>query len=267
MKVDLKKYKSIKKQNIYPALFIGLLFLIWEFAAKFLKIADYILPLPSGIAKAFYANKELLFYHSKYTLLAALSGLLLGIILALLISYAMNSWSLLKNLLYPLLVISQTIPIIALAPVIMIWFGLGLWPKIFTVALVSFFPLTISVNQGLEEAPQKEIDLLKVMGASKWQIIRHIKIPFALSYFFSGLKISVTYSIMGAVIGEWLGGNKGLGVFMIRSMQTFKTSNLFAAVFLVVFISLIMFKITEYLSLAFMPWEKIKGGASLDKEK
>ncbi len=261
------KYWKKRQSILYPAFFIALLFFFWELSVRSFNLPEYILPLPSGIAKAFLLNIDLLFYHSRYTLLAALSGLFLGIILALLIAYAMNKWSFLKKLLYPLLVISQTIPIIALAPVIMIWFGLGLWPKILTVTLVSFFPLTVSVSQGLEEAPQKEMDLLKVMGASHWQIIRHIKIPFALPYFFSGLKISVTYSIMGAVIGEWLGGNKGLGVYMIRSMQTFKTSNLFAAIFLVVFISLILFKITEYLSLAFMPWEKIKGGISSDENE
>lgn len=251
---------SKKEKRIYPFLFLLMLFTLWEIAGRFFKLPDYILPLPSAIGRALISNREILFYHSKYSLLAALSGLTLGILLSLFFSYLMHRLAIFKDLLYPLLVISQTIPIIALAPVIMIWFGLGLWPKILTVALISFFPLTVSIIQGLEEVASKDEDLLRVMGASNWQIYRHVRIPFTLPYFFAGLKISVTYSIMAAVIGEWLGGNKGLGVFMIRSMQTFKVSNLFAGIFLVVIISLILFKITEYLAKIFMPWEKIRGG-------
>lgn len=159
-------------------------------------------------------------------------------------------------MLYPLLVVSQTIPIVALAPIMMIWFGLGIAPKVFTVALVCFFPLSINITEGLANTSRDEIELLKVMGGTPMQIFKHIQLPSTLPYFFSGLKISATYSVMGAVIGEWLGGNKGLGVYMIRSMHTYNVSNLFAGIIVVVVLSIIFFKVIELISWVTMPWDR-----------
>lgn len=169
----------------------------------------------------------------------------------------MHRIKIIKNILYPLLVASQTIPIIALAPVIMIWFGLGLLPKVLIVALVCFFPLVINITEGLANVDQDLIELMQVMGAGAWATFKNIQLPFILPYFFSGLKISATYSVMGAVIGEWLGGNSGLGVYMLRTMHTFSTSNLFAAILVVVVLSFGFFKLVELMERIFMPWKKV----------
>lgn len=239
-------------------IFIIILLLIWEVAGRFFEVREYILPLPSSIVDAFYNNFSLLLSHSKYTIIAALLGLIAAILFALILSYLMNKIKLIKKIFYPLLVISQTVPIVALAPIMMIWFGLGLAPKILTVALVCFFPLSINITEGLSKTSKEEIELLNVMGASSWQIFSNIQMPSVLSYFFSGLKISATYSVMGAVIGEWLGGNKGLGVYMIRSMHTYNVSNLFAGIITVVFLSIIFFKVIELISWLMMPWDRKK---------
>lgn len=244
--------------SLPPLLFLGFLIFLWETIARMRAVPEYLLPLPSTIAKALGNNFPLLLIHTKATLMAAGSGLCLAIIIAFTLGFFLNKFKLLKSVLYPLLVASQTIPIIALAPIIMIWFGLGLLPKILIVTLVCFFPLVINVTEGLEDVDQDLIELLQVMGANSYQIFRNIQLPGILPYFFSGLKISATYSVMGAVIGEWLGGNKGLGVYMLRTMHTFSTSKLFAAIFMVVLLSFGVFKLVEILEKLLMPWRKTK---------
>lgn len=254
----MRKWASIKNKIPSASFLLSLLFL-WEFAGRKSQLPEYILPLPSSIFKALVNNQQLLVDHSVVTIIAAILGLVAAIVFSVLIAYLMNKFKIIKDILYPLLVISQTIPIIALAPIMMIWFGLGLMPKILTVALVCFFPLTINITEGLRTVDREEIELLQVMGANPWQIFRNIQLPFVLPYFFSGLRISATYSVMGAVIGEWLGGNKGLGVFMIRSMHTYNVSNLFAAIVVVIILSILFFKIVELISWLIMPWNRNKG--------
>ncbi len=235
---------------------ITVLLILWELSGRLLNIPEYILPLPLSIMKAFAENFSLLLSHGKYTVIAALSGLLVAVFFSLIISYFMDKFKPIKKTLYPLLVISQTIPIVALAPIMMIWFGLGIAPKVFTVALVCFFPLSINITEGLANTSKDEIELLKVMGGTPAQVFQHIQLPSVLPYFFSGLKISATYCVMGAVIGEWLGGNKGLGVYMIRSMHTYNVSNLFAGIIAVVVLSIVLFKVIELISWVTMPWER-----------
>ncbi|NLT95785.1 MAG: ABC transporter permease [Clostridia bacterium] len=246
-------------ESSWPSLvFSALLIALWEAGARMTQVPEYILPLPSAIGQALLTNYPLLFTHGKTTLYAAVVGLLFAVFIALVLGLLMHKLKIIKTLIYPILVVSQTIPLIALAPVIMIWFGLGLLPKILIVALVCFFPLVINIVEGLANADQDLIELGQIMGASPWVIFRHIQLPSILPYFFSGLKISATYSIMGAVLGEWLGGNSGLGVYMVRSMHTFSTANLFAAILIVVFLSFGLFKLVEITENFFTPWKKAK---------
>ncbi len=247
-------------ENIYkplPAIgFLAFLILFWEIIARITEIPTYILPMPTDIVRALSQNAALLFLHSQATLLAALSGLGIAVVLSVVIAYVMDKIEIIKKMFYPLLVISQTIPIIAIAPIMIIWFGFGYLPKILTVVLVCFFPLTVSITEGLKKVEKEDIEVLKVIGAKTRQIFWHIQLPAILPFFFSGLKISVTYSVMAAVIGEWLGGNRGIGVFMIRSMHTYNISNLFSAILVVVVLSVILFKVTEFISWLVMPWER-----------
>jgi len=195
--------------------------------------------------------------HAQTTLLAAVVGLLLAIAIALMLAVLMDRFRIIKELIYPLLIVSQTIPIIALAPVLLIWFGLGILPKILVVALVCFFPMAVNLVDGLENVDAELIELLQVMKADGWTIFTSVQLPSVLPYFFSGLKISVTYSVLGAVIGEWLGASSGLGIYMTRAMHSFSTSSLFAAILVVVLLSMGLFKITQFMAWLFMPWNRI----------
>ncbi len=229
---------------------------LWELACRVFKIPEFWLPAPSRITVALAGNLPLLIKHTRGTICAVAAGLILALVVAIALAMAMDRWPLAKRALYPPLVISQAIPIFALAPIILIWLGVDLKPKIAVVALVCFFPLVINLVEGLGQVNPEALALMHVMQADPWFIFRSVQLPSVMPYFFSGLKISATYSVMGAIIGEWLGGSVGLGVYMTRSMYSFKTSHMFAAILIVVLLSLALFKLTELLAWLAMPWNR-----------
>ncbi|WP_312855508.1 ABC transporter permease [Litoribacterium kuwaitense] len=235
-------------------LFILLLLLLWEIATWGTGIEQWILPPPSVVIQTLWETRDLLFTHIGPTLMATFAGLSIAIIVAVTIATLTDVAYWIRQTIYPPLVISQTIPIIALAPLFMIWFGYGLLPKIIVVALVCFFPITISLADGYRQVDPSMLRLLRSMGASRWQQFKMVKLPGALPSFFSGLRIAGTYSVMGAVIGEWLGASKGLGVFMTRSSQSFQTDRVFAAIIVVVLLSLTIFLLIEVCARLTMSW-------------
>ena len=187
-----------------------------------------------------------------------MTGLFVAIVISLLMAVLMDESKLIKKSIYPLLVMSQTVPIIVIAPLVAMWFGFGIQPKIFIVVLVCFFPVTISLIEGLQSVDYELIDLMRSMGASNIQIFTKIKLPYTLPNFFSGLKIAATYSIMGAVIGEWLGGKSGLGIYMERARHSFAFDRVFASIIVIIIVSIMLFYGIEVLQKITMPWAKLK---------
>ena len=160
---------------------------------------------------------------------------------------------------YPLVVLTQTIPTVAIAPLLVLWFGYGMLPKVVLIVVATFFPITVGLLGGFKSVDPDEIDLMRSMGASRWQIMRHVKIPAALPQFFSGLKISAAYAIVGAVIAEWLGGFSGLGVYMTRVRKAYSFDKMFAVIFLISALSLVLMWAVEAVRRIAMPWERVKG--------
>jgi len=232
------------------------LLLLWEGVCRLFQIPPYILPAPTAIAGELFQSLGLLAGHGSVTLFIALSGLALSLPSGVLTAYMMDRYSFLKDFLYPLLIISQTIPIIFIYPLLLIWLGFGILPKILVVFLVCFFPITVNVFKGFQHSSEELMDLLRSMNATPGFLYKKVKWPGSLPDFFSGLKIAVTYSIMGAVIGEWLGASKGLGVYMIRSYKTFNTAGVFAAILLVVATTLMLFKFLEIIEKKALPWRQ-----------
>lgn len=245
----------MKKYGPSLAFFLLLLFL-WEMVVHCWGIEEYILPAPTKIGQALGETAHLLWEHSGHTVIETLGGFFLAIIVGVVLAVFMGVFPLIKRVLYPLVVVSQTVPIIAVAPLFIIWFGYGLLPKVMVVTLICFFPITLSLVEGIAALDQDLLKLLAAMGASRWQIFKLVQFPGALPAFFSGLKISATYSIMGAIIGEWLGASKGLGVFMLRSMHSFLTARVFAAIVVVSFLSLVFFGIVAGGAYWLMPWSR-----------
>ncbi|MGM0689146.1 MAG: ABC transporter permease [Bacillota bacterium] len=251
----MKKLKSIKS-NLPAAGFLLFLVVLWELFCRVTDIPSYILPAPSEIALALGDNFLLLLFHARVTLMAVIGGLTIAILVAFVVAVAMDRWKPLKQILYPVLVISQAVPIFALAPLMLIWFGVGLMPKVLIVALVCFFPLAVNLVEGFSQVDPEAIDLMQTMQANRWMIMSSIQIPFAMPYFFSGLKIAATYSVLGAIIGEWLAARAGLGIFMLRAMNSFRTSHLFASIVIVILLSLTLFKLSEAAGWIAMPWQR-----------
>lgn len=251
----MKKWANIKAK--LPAfVFLTMMIAGWEMIIRVAGVPAYILPAPSAIALVLAENYALLLEHTRITLTAVLGGLVLAILVALTLAVVMDRWKLIKEALYPLLVISQAVPIFALAPLILIWFGAGLLPKVLIVALVCFFPLAVNLVEGFSQVDSEAVDLMQTMQANRWMIMQSVQLPFAMPYFFSGLKIAATYSVLGAVIGEWLAARAGLGIYMLRSMHSFRTSHLFASIIVVVILSLTLFKLVELSGWLAMPWQR-----------
>jgi ABC-type nitrate/sulfonate/bicarbonate transport system permease component len=238
-----------------PLLLLTLL-VLWEVLVKMFQVESWLLPAPTAIGAALVKDWPTLISHSGITIYEALIGFALSVVLAFVLATLMDCWPLLRRALYPLLVTSQTIPIISVAPLFLIWFGYGLMPKVLVVVLVCFFPVAVSFLQGLTVVDPEVIDLLRSMGASKLLIFRLAKLPAALPTFFSGLKIAATYSIMGAVIGEWLGAEAGLGYYMTLSQRSFLTARLFAIIVIITILSLALFKAIELLERVLTPWTR-----------
>jgi putative hydroxymethylpyrimidine transport system permease protein len=179
-------------------------------------------------------------------------GFVLSVICGALLGTGMYLFRPLEKAIYPFLIISQTIPLIALSPIFIMWFGYTLWSKVAVVFLTAFFPVVVSTYDGFRTSGQAYKDLLLTFGANRWQLLVKTQIPLALPSFFSGLKLSIVYSVIGATIGEWLGGSKGLGYFSRRMAGNLQSAEMFAAVFLLSALGIVLFLMIALLEPLFL---------------
>ncbi len=245
------------KHNL-PSVFAVLSFLLlWQFICIIGLVPAYMLPSPIDVVLAFIAEWPLLWDHAMITLQEALIGLLFGVCIGFVVAILMDRFELLYKAFYPLLIITQTIPSVAIAPLLVLWFGYEMTPKIILIVISTFFPITVGLLEGLRNADQDAIALLRSMGATPWQIYCYIKLPSALPQFFSGLRIAAAYSVVGAVISEWLGGFGGLGVYMTRVKKAFAFDKMFAVIFLISGISLLLMALVELAERKCMPYRNL----------
>lgn len=243
-----------------PLALVVAILVVWELTAVLLAIPDYILPPPSGVWAAFVEVAPLLPAHIATTLTEALGGLALAIFVAVPTAALIAVFEPLRRAVLPLLVISQNIPMIVLAPLLVVWFGFGPTPKLLVVALVGFFPIVVSTTDGLLNADRELIELLRSMGGSRLRILRTVLIPSALPSFFAGLKISAAYAVLAAVIGEWVGASSGLGLFITRAQTAFRTDRVLVAVVVIALISVVMFLAVQLLARLAMPYRAASEG-------
>lgn len=250
-----KKFQNITNKTA-PVIALAVIILIWYLCSDFEIVPAYMLPSPSDVVKAFINNFTIMMKQAAVTLQEAVYGLGIGIILAFIVSAIMDRFDFLYKAIYPILVITQTIPTIAIAPLLVLWMGFGMAPKITLVVITTFFPISIGLLNGYRSADKDEINMMRSMGANNIQIFRHIKMPSAIPSFFSGLKISASYAIVGAVISEWLGGFSGLGVYMTRVKKAYSFDKMFAVIVFISAISLLLMLLVGILQKIFMPWDK-----------
>lgn len=249
----MKRSGSIENK-IIPIGFFAVLLVLWQLIVDGGVIPRFLLPSPTDIGRTLIRILPDIYHHTMITLAEAFAGFMLSILLALVLSVLMDSIPVVKKAIYPILVVSQTVPIIVLAPLFAIWFGFGMLPKVIVVVLVCFFPIVVSLLDGLASVDPDTINLLRSMKASRLQIFRLVKLPGAMVSFFSGLRIAATYSIMGAVIGEWLGGKAGLGIYMIRVKNSFALDKTFAAILVIMVLSMLVFYAIKLIQRIVMPW-------------
>lgn len=249
-----RSVKQLSKKMMPPCITILFLLLIWQLICQMGWIPNYLLPPPSDIFVAFVNDFSILMQNTAITLIETICGLAIGILFGVTVAMLFERFRFLYRCSYPLLIISQTVPSIAIAPLLILWMGYGIAPKIALVALMTFFPISIGLLDGFRSCDSDTIDLFRAMGASKTQILFRLRFPSAITSFFSGLRISVSYSIVGAVIAEWLGGNYGLGVYMTRVRKSYSFSKMFAVIFLIAVLSLLLILIVRIIEKKCTPW-------------
>jgi ABC-type nitrate/sulfonate/bicarbonate transport system permease component len=252
-----KRLQNITSKGIPAAVILALL-AIWQLFSGAGVIPKFMLPSPLEVGQAFFGEFPLLMEHAKATLAEAFLGLLGGVILAFLAALLMDWFPYVYKGMYPIIVLTQTIPTIAIAPLLVLWMGYEMAPKITLIVITTFFPITIGLLDGFRSGDPDAADLFKAMGASKWQIFRYMKLPGSLGHFFAGLRVSAAYSIVGAVISEWLGGYYGLGVYMVRVKKSYSFDKMFAVIFLISAISLLLMWLVDLFQKLVMPWERVK---------
>ena len=251
----MKKFQNIT-DKIASSIIIAVLLMIWQILSMVNIIPKFMLPSPFEVVKAFVSDFPLLMKHTEVTLVEAFLGLGLGIILGFAVAVIMDRFEYAYKMIYPVLVITQTIPTVAIAPLLVLWMGYGILPKIMLILLTSFFPITIGLLDGFHSVDRDMLNLLKTMGATSFQNFIHLKLPSSLGYFFAGLRISVSYSIIGAVVAEWLGGYDGLGVYMTRVRKSYSFDKMFAVIFLISGISLLLMYFVKKIQRWCMTWER-----------
>lgn len=234
--------------SVWPPLVAVILFLIiWQTATSLFHIDKWMLPSPVDIAHEAAAGAAGLLEHTQATLRLMLLGFSIGTLVGLLVAFVLHYIPFLRKALYPLIILSQNVPIIALAPLLMIWFGFGILPKIIVITLVCFFPIAVAAMDGLNRTDRVMLDYMRMAGASKWNIFTKLEVPYALPTIMSGAKIAATYSVMGAIIAEWIGADKGIGYYMMLQKSSFRTDKIFVAIAIIVTISLAMFLLISFI--------------------
>lgn len=253
------------RAKLLPFCAFCLIVLIWWGLSASGVVPGFMLPSPADVAVAFVRDFPNLLQHAWVSVAEALCGLVIGTALAFLLACAMDRFLTLEEAVLPLMVASQTIPTIAIAPLLVLWMGFGMEPKITLVVITTFFPIAVGLLDGFKSADPDAIALLRSMNATRLQIFRHVKFPAALPYFFSGLRISASYAVVAAVISEWLGGFEGLGVYMTRVRKAYAFDKMFAVILLIVIVSLLLLELVNLLKALSMPWLRVRGEQSGEK--
>lgn len=250
---SMKKLANTVNQNL-PWFFTLSLVVLWEVAGWLGALPKFIIPRPTEILVALVKDWPNIWHNAQVTLIQALIGLAIGIVLAFILAILMDRFSMIYKALYPLLIITQTIPTVALAPILVLWLGYDMTPKIVLVVLTTLFPIVISILEGFAQCDKDAIQLLELMGAKPGQVLRHVKLPAAMTYFLSGLRVSVSYAFISSVVAEWLGGFVGLGVYMIQTKKAFSYDRMFAVIVFISTLSLLSMALVKLAERLIVPW-------------
>lgn len=246
----LKIYPFFFHKFCIPIWFI----IIWECLIRILQLPNYILPTPFEVLKSLIDHTTLITSQTLPTLIEILLGLFFGILLGVTIALSMSLFRPLHNFLLPLLLASQALPVFAIAPLLVLWFGYGVTAKIITTTFMLFFPITNNFLDGLKQTPENYLNIAKIMNGSRWQILYQICIPAALPNLASGIRLATAMAPLGAIIGEWVGSNQGLGFLLLNANAQMQIDLMFAVLLVIFFLGILLYFFVDTLLKLALPW-------------
>jgi ABC-type nitrate/sulfonate/bicarbonate transport system permease component len=229
---------------------------VWQWAVTATGVRPQVLPSPLRVATEGWAHRADIWANTLPTLQVTAVGFTVSLLLGWVVAVAVDFSPWLRRALTPLLVASQTLPIIAIAPLLIIWFGFGLLPKVLVIALVTFFPIAVGLIEGFAATDRQATNLLRSMGASRWGRFRYVRLPGAMPSFFTALRIAITYAVTGAIFAEYVGATAGLGIFMNLQKNSFRTDLVLAAVLVTALLSITLFALTFVVERLVVPWRR-----------
>ena len=227
---------------------------VWEIACWAFQVPSYLVPAPSAIAAKLYEKRGLYLGHTWVTLYETVGGFALAVVAGVIAAALIVVVRPVRDIIMPLLLVAQLVPKVAIAPILLIWFGYGLLPKILIAFLVAFFPIVVNVASGLAAVERELLDLGHSLEATRWQIFWKFRMPTALPELFSGMKIAITLAVIGAVIGEFVGGNRGLGYLILIANQDLDTPLAFAALLILSVVGIVLYALIELAERLLIPW-------------
>jgi ABC-type nitrate/sulfonate/bicarbonate transport system permease component len=240
-----------------PLAIVALLLAAWQLYANLSGIGNDVLPAPSRVLSVTWENRGDLWHNTLPTLRATLLGFALSLTVGFALAVLVDSSRHLRRALMPVLVVTQTLPIVAIAPLMVLWFGFDLTPKVLIVALVTFFPITVAFAEGFAASEPETEALLRSMGASRARVFRSVRFPTSLPFFFAGLRISITYAVVAAIFAEYAGATSGLGIYMQNAKNSFRTDLVLAAVLVSALLTLALFALTYLVERIAIPWYRL----------
>jgi NitT/TauT family transport system permease protein len=243
----------IAQRAITPVIYVVLL-IAWEASVRIFNLPAWVLPAPSAIAAVSKDWAPELLFNSYVTLRETVVGFLIALVLSFPLAIVIAFTTTVRRVIYPILLGLQSVPKVALAPLVILWLGIGNWPKIVIVVLVCFFPILVNVVAGFEAVPKNMLDLMRSLRASEYVTFRRLRIPIATPHLFTGCKIAITFAVIGAVIGEFVAAQEGLGYLILISTAQSQTPLAFAAIILLTLISVVLFYAVELLEKRLVTW-------------
>ncbi len=228
--------------------------LVWQVFVAMAKVPAYLLPAPSEIFSTFLSNMPKLLSHGWITTYEMLLGYAMAVVIAIPLAIAITSSRRFDEFVTPTMLFFQVVPKVAIAPLFLVWFGVGMTPKVYVAFLISFFPIVIDTAVGLRSMSAEMTDLARSMGASRWQVFSQFRLPTSLPYLFSGLKVAATLAVAGAVVGEYVGADKGLGYLLLVTNSNMQTALMFATIVALTLLGLVFFYVVEFLESLLIPW-------------
>ena len=241
---------------VYPVVAFVALLLLWQYGVRAAGIPDYILPVPSEFMAKLWASRALITEHTLITAKEIVLGFLCAAAISIPLGFFIVSIRAIERAVYPLIVFFQLVPKIAIAPLFVVWFGFGLFPKVLLTFLLCFFPTLVASMTGFRALDERMLFLTDSMGASWWQTFRHVRLPAAMTYIYAGLKVSVVFAATGAIVGEFVGANAGLGYLLLRGTSYLDMPLIFAVLVALSVVGIFFSYVVQYSERLFMPWQR-----------